>query len=387
MTDQATHHLIEDTLLVVDDSPTRVTALKHLLVKAGYVVDTVTDGVQALAYVDATPPDLILLDIEMPEMNGYDVCIHLKSDDQTSGIPIIFISVHDDIKDIVHGFKVGGVDYIPTPFRPEEVLARVNSHLTLAKQRRELKALRERETQQFESINEVKNSFIHTATHDLKNPLFVISGYVGLLEMEPQAMNNPAIRLAVEGIQDGVDKMTSLITDILDLVQVEAGIGISMRPVLVGDFLRNSVKGFDILAEQRNVKFTLLPPADEEAMILVDDSQFYRVMDNLISNAIKYTPSGGWIKVKSHVMPDEVIIEVMDTGVGIPADALPLLFDKFYRVDRQDHQKIDGTGLGLAIAKAVVEQHTGTIRVTSKPGKGSAFVISLPRYFASDDGA
>lgn len=366
------------TILIVDDNQTNMLVLQNVLSHTAYHVHIVRDGAAALAFATQSIPDLILLDIEMPGMNGYEVCEQLKADPVTQNIPIIFISVHDRQDDIVRGFQVGGVDYITKPFQEEEVLARINSHITLVAQRQQLEALYQRDIQRAQAINEMKDQFIHAATHDLKNPLFLISGYVTMLETEREIVNNDFARTALREIQQSVDTMTSLITDILDLVQLESQVGLDCTPVSIRAFLEEALKGFDILAEQKHVRLSLLLPA-EDAEVLLDTMQFHRVMDNLLSNAIKYTPEGGWIKIKSYSMPDEVVIEVTDTGMGVPEKDLPHLFEKFYRVNQPEYRAVSGTGLGLSIVKAIVEAHQGQIKVTSKEKKGSSFVITLPR--------
>ena len=163
-------------ILVVDDTAANLKLLSNILTQNGYRVRAARSGEMALSSVDSSPPELILLDIKMPEIDGYEVCQRLKANEQTENIPVIFISALNDIEDIIRAFDAGGVDYIMKPFKFKEVLARVDSQLTLARQRQHIETLREKDRQYFESLTKMKSQFVDAATHDLKNPLQLIMG-------------------------------------------------------------------------------------------------------------------------------------------------------------------------------------------------------------------
>lgn len=365
------------SILIVDDTPANIELLSRLLHNAGHRLRTAASGQAALDEALTDPPDLILLDIAMPGMNGFQVCECLKADERTRHIPIIFISSSGDIEAIVRAFEVGGVDYITKPFNTREVLARVSSHLMMVKQRQEIEALHEQDRQQFEAIHRMKNEFIGTATHDLKNPLFLILGYVSLMESEETIATHPLGIQIIEGIRQGVEKMSNLVADMLDLMQLETGRQLERCSVLLSEFLQESIKGFDMLAAQKDITLSLLLPR-QDVLLSIDAKWMRRVMDNLISNAIKYTLPGGQIEVSGQVNSHYALLNVADTGLGIPEDALSHLFETFYRVNSPQHMEQAGTGLGLSIVRAIVEQHGGTIQVESEPGKGSLFSVALP---------
>lgn len=364
-------------IIVVDDSDSNVMILKSLLARRGFQVEAAFSGESALEMIHENPPDLVLLDIQMPNMDGYEVCRRLKAEAQTCDIPIIFISALDNTENIVHAFEAGGSDYVTKPFRFMEVVARVENHLMLVHQRRQLEARREQDHQRFEAINKMKTHFIGTATHDLKNPLLVILGYVALMEKQASISENKIAISSLQGIRSSVDKMTTLVTDMLDLVQMESGVELHKKPVSLATFLRSCLQGFDVLADQSQIQLLFSQPL-ENLTVDIDEKRLKRVFDNLISNAIKYTPGGGTIEVKAFAQNGHSVIQVIDTGYGIPSDAVPHLFETFYRVKSEQHMQVDGTGLGLAIVKAIVEQHRGTIEVESEMGKGSSFTIRLP---------
>ncbi len=375
MTEQPRRH----SILMVDDTPTNVRLLSDLLVSRGYEVREALNGPAALAMVKANPPDMILLDIFMPEMDGYQVCELLKADPQTRDIPVIFISALSDIDNIVKGFEVGGVDYVTKPFKFREVLARVATHLMLVEQRKEIQSLRQQDRESFESLNKMKDEFISMATHDLRNPLNVILGYAVVLDrLEVVDHQKELLDDTRQAIRQNVQKMRTLVTDILDMAQVKSVTGLETAPMPLGAFLQECLDGFRVVAQQKNITLKYDPPV-EEIQVTLNRQYMARVMDNLVSNAIKYTPSSGCVTLTVQNDPSQVVIRIADTGIGISADDLPHLFDAFYRVSHVQHEDIEGSGLGLAIVKTIVEKHNGQIAVSSTPGQGSTFCITLPK--------
>jgi two-component system sensor histidine kinase/response regulator len=368
-------------ILVVDDNQINIDLLINMLARFGYETVAAENGVRALQVVEETPPDLILLDINMPKMDGYETCIRLKDNPATAEIPVIFISAMQDTSDVLRGFEVGGVDYIGKPFKYREVIARVNAHVALYKQKQHIQQMREKEQEQYALMDAMRSQFIGSATHDLKNPLFVIAGYTDMLESVPAIADDDNARRFIDAIKRGVDKMSHLVRDMLDLLQLETDINLHLEDVSLRDLLLDTLSDMQLRADTGQVTFNIELP-DETISIRVDPYRMERVLDNLVSNAIKYTPEGGTVTVSSQVTDETICIIVEDTGLGIPEEALPTLFDPFERVKTGDHQDIEGTGLGLSIVKAIVEQHNGRIEVESDYGAGSTFRVILPRFDA-----
>jgi two-component system sensor histidine kinase/response regulator len=368
-------------ILAVDDTPSNLRALSDLLLAHGYGVREARDGPTALEQLQTGDlPDLILLDIYMPGMDGYEVCQHLKADPRTRDIPVMFISALSETENIVKGFEVGGADYIIKPFQFREVLARVANQLTLVHQRKQIEALRAQDRQYFESLNRMKDQFIRMATHDLRNPLNVILGYASVINRLDVSAHDRSLRAqAVENIRQSVEKMRTLVTDLLDLAQFETSSYLSMTPKPLGDFLGTCLGGLQVIATQKNIELIFTPPPSN-VIVHIDESYMARVIDNLVSNAIKYTPSGGRVTVRVTWDENNAIIEVSDTGLGIPEQDLPHIFDAFYRVRQGEYENIEGSGLGLSIVKTIVEQHGGKVKVESQPGQGSTFWAILPRF-------
>jgi two-component system NtrC family sensor kinase len=167
------------------------------------------------------------------------------------------------------------------------------------------------------------------------------------------------------------------VEDLLDLSKIEAGSALELDGVVLSDFLAQCLEGFDLLTDQKNIQLNYTPPPSTLSLPL-DAKRFGQVLNNLLSNAVKYTPEGGTVSLETQIASDTMLIQIIDTGLGIPEEDIPHLFEKFYRVKHQEHLASEGTGLGLAIVKAIVEQHDGKIWVESELGKGSSFNIELP---------
>jgi signal transduction histidine kinase len=366
------------TILMVDDTPSNLRALYDLLTVQGYAVRQARDGIEALEMLKHDLPDLILLDIHMPVLDGYETCERLKADDRTRDIPVIFISALSETDNIVRGFEVGGVDYITKPFQFREVLARVASQLMVVQQRKQIEALRAQDRQYFESLNRMKDQFIQMATHDLRNPLNVILGYAHVLDRLDVAEHDLSLRQqAIEAIRGNVEKMRKLVTDLLDLAQFETRSYLAMTPEPLTSFLEGCLGSLHVIAIQKEIELIYTPPA-ADTLVRMDKNYMARVVDNLVSNAIKYTPVGGRVEVRAWREARHAVIEVIDTGLGIPADDLPHIFDAFYRVRQEQYESVEGSGLGLSIVKTIVEQHGGQVEVESEMGRGSTFRVILP---------
>ncbi len=364
-------------ILVVDDTLANLDLLFAMLSNQGYKVRAAINGNMALKSVFSATPELILLDINMPDMNGFEVCRQLKSDARTREIPVIFISASDETDDKVRAFETGGVDYVTKPFQVEEVLARVGSQIMLYQQKRELESFRQREIVYLRELSAMKDEFVQTVSHDLKNPLSVIMGYSELLLDDAATKQSTQSTNYVAGIKRSADQMYTLINNLLDLAKIEAGMGLGVAPLLLDDFLDEQVQSMQMLAENKQITFAYAAPP-ENVSFMADAMRLGQVVRNLLSNAIKYTPTGGRVELNHLIQPTSIVLRVTDTGLGIPAQDLPHIFDKFYRVNTPEHNTSKGTGLGLSIAKAIIEQHRGNIWVDSELGTGTTFSIELP---------
>lgn len=372
------------TILIVDDEPNNLKLLYDLLIDQHFEVRAARDGETALAAVQDNLPDLILLDIKMPTMDGYEVCRRLKENAATREVPVIFISALNQVTDVVKAFQMGGIDYITKPFQLEEVLARVRTHLTLLYQRQHLaiqneqiEAMRRKDRQRFDKITQMREHFVRAAAHDLKNPLGIIMGYADIMQRLDLVRSEPNLKHIAEEISRSSDTMLELVTDILEIMQLQSDYSLSFEDVNLQVMLTEHVEKHRFQALEHGIVITLTMP-DAPLLHEVDAQYIQRAFDNLVSNAIKYSPDDTQIEIRLSATDEHTVLEVSDEGYGIDADVIGHLFDPFFRAPIKG-KTIEGTGLGLAIVKEIVEQHRGRITVNSTLGAGSTFRITLPR--------
>jgi len=344
------------SILVVDDTPANVLMLVRMLTERGYKPRPVLSGKLALQAARAEPPDLILLDVTMPEMNGYEVCEQLKADATLKDIPVIFISALDDTLDKVKAFSVGGVDYVTKPFRLDEVCARVKTHLRLRR------------------LERLRDDLTHMIVHDLRNPLAVICGFLDILESHEVQTLSVGTRDLVTAARQSAEDLLNMIGSILDVSKMGAGaMKLQREPCDLDALIRAVVAATQPLPDRRTVAFDT--PAASCA-IAVDVGLIRRVLQNLLGNALKYTPAGGAVRLVVTPASGAIRVAVSDTGPGIAPEYHQRIFEKFGQIENRKNRL--GTGLGLTFCKLAVEAHGGHIGVESEMGKGSTLWFSLP---------
>ncbi len=360
-------------ILVVDDTPANLRLLANMLTGQGYKVRSVVNGPMALMATRAAPPDLILLDINMPGMNGYEVCETLKGDEATREIPIIFISALDEIQDKVKAFTVGGVDYITKPFQFEEVLARVETHLALRNMRQQLRVANATLEKQVQELD----AFAYTVAHDLKNPLAGVIGYAEFLVDEfsdgYSASTMPVDEFLdmLQGIVRSGCRMDRIIAELLLLAQMREE-EIALCPLDMATVVSEVQHRLAYMIEQYQAE-VILPetwPAAVGYAPWVEE-----VWANYISNALKYGGHPPYVTLGATSQPDgKLRFWVRDNGAGLSPEAQAKLFTPFAQV----HQvQAKGQGLGLSIVRRIVERLGGDVGVESDVGQGSTFFFTL----------
>jgi signal transduction histidine kinase len=362
------------SILVVDDTLPNLELLSDMLKERGYRVRPVPSGDLALQAARSNPPDLILLDIHMPDMNGYEVCAQLKADEKLKDIPVLFISGLSETIDKVEAFRVGGADYITKPFQFEELEARVATHLELQRHRRELRESYE----QLQRLETLRDDLTHMIVHDLRTPLTSILGALDLVSRNEGAADLRHEMLAMAANASG--SMMGLINDLLDVAKLENGTpDLDLTAVSLGAVMAEVRELTAGSALERGLALEMLPP-DPPLEVRADADFLRRALTNLVGNALKMT-SKGEVRVWAEAGPESgsVALRVRDTGPGIPPEALPLIFGKFSQAERIAGVPRMGTGLGLTFVKMAVEAMGGRVEAESEEGHGSTFTLYLSR--------
>ncbi|MDY6937380.1 MAG: response regulator [Cyanobacteriota bacterium] len=391
----------KNNILIVDDTPENLQVLSKTLSEKGYKVRGAIKGEMAIRTAFSFPPDLILLDIKMPEMTGYEVCRRLKQDSRTREIPIIFLSALDEVFDKVNGFKVGGVDYITKPFQIEEVLARIEHQLTIQRLQRQLlvqNKLLQVEVQERKKAEELaqaaaqaKSKFLANMSHELRTPLNAILGFSQMLDRDLNLTTKQHDRVGI--IYRSSQHLLELINDVLDLAKIEAGeMSVNATDFDIYYLFDRLEEIFQIDARHKNLTLLFSIAANVPQYINADEHKLRSCLSNLIGNAIKFTPAGNITVTVSCLEPEDLgnpddgdlklVFSVRDTGLGIAAEDKERLFDAFVQTEN-GKKSAEGTGLGLAIARRFVRLMGGDITVTSVLGQGSTFEFNIEASLAS----
>jgi len=330
------------------------------------------NGLIALDFAKKRLPDLILLDIMMPEMDGFETCEKLKQEQTTKDIPIIFLTAKTEKNDIIKGLEAGAVDYVTKPFNSKELMSRVNTHL-------ELKAAKEELNQKISELkqaNATKDNFFSIIAHDLMNPLNALLTLSSLLATKNKQLTNDEREEFIQLILQASNKSYNLLKNLLEWSRSQTG-KLKMIPVSLNlkYLVDKNIELLDSHAKSKNINiFSYI----DAISVVADENTLDTVIRNLLSNAIKFTHANGKVEISAQKKGTEIEVSISDTGVGIK----PQDIDKLFRID-VNHTMIGtgeekGTGLGLILCKEFVEKNGGLIRVESEEGKGSVFYISLP---------
>ena len=374
-------------ILIVDDIPANIQLLSQVLIENGYKVRKLISGQRALKAVELQAPDLILLDIKMPGMDGYEVCRQLKASEATCDIPIIFISALDDVFDKVKGFEAGGADYIIKPFEPVEVLARVSAQLKMQRLQQQLRCanvqLATQNVQLSQEIQERQQAeanlrmLLHAVSHDLRSPL---SGMSLLLRsrLNDAASNIVIDRRTVEVMVQSCSRQLQLIESLTATQQFDVkSASLAIKPLSLPALVQNILIERLPILNQHRVKVKQLFAADLP-LVNADAQQLWRVFGNLIDNAVKYNQSGFILTVEAKKEGERVRCTVADNGAGISPQQCARLFEPYTRGVGVSLRQ--GLGLGLYICRQIVEAHGGEIGVDSELGKGARFWLTLPKF-------
>jgi signal transduction histidine kinase len=377
-------------ILIVDDDPVNVDVLDEFLRTAGFETLLAADGEEALEKVQQGRPDLVLLDVVMPRMDGYEVCKGLKDDPQTVFLPVVMITGLHGVQERIKGVDAGADDFLTKPINPLELITRVKSllrvkrlHDELEAHRRDLEARVAERTAQLQQaladlrdLDRLKSEFVGRVSHELRTPLLHIKGYLTLLaegalggEAAPQGRGLDA---AVKSVL----RLERLVDDVVDLGRTQAG-PLALQPTSPAESIRTALAAVAPAAEARGIRVQAeiaagLPP------VLAEPQALARCLRHLLDNAVKFSPAGSAVLVQAAPGgAGKVRFSVTDQGEGIPADQLQKVFQEFYQLDGSATRRYGGTGVGLALVKMLLEAQGAEIRVESRPGQGSRFYFEL----------
>ncbi|MFP4410372.1 sensor histidine kinase [Coleofasciculus sp.] len=400
-------------VLIVDDQPNNLRLLSTTLTEAGYRVRNAISAKMALMGIEKALPQLILLDIMMPQMDGYELCQHLKSNERTQHIPVIFLSALDNEWDKVKAFDVGGTDYITKPFHVKEVLSRVNNQLTIVRQQQHIVEQNQQlqyQNQQLQQLNaelirsnQDLEEFARIASHDLRSPLQTMKAFGQLFCQKYQSLLDDKAAHYMNRILEAGDRMEQLIQDLLNYSRVETQ-GEEFEPTDCNQVVESVLANLDSVIQQQDAVIT----CEHLPIVMADGIQLVQLFQNLISNALKFCSPEVAPEIKiaaelrqktsslsdesAMVLPstpeptqvNEWVFRIEDNGIGMEAAYFERIFKVFQRL--HTNEEYPGTGIGLSICQKIVEHHGGQIWVESSPGVGTTFYFTIPALLTPEAG-
>jgi len=354
-------------IIVVDDNVENLTAIKNTL-KDIYEVYPSPSALKMFDLLEHVTPDLILLDVEMPEMSGYDAAKKLKGYEKFKDIPIIFLTSREDAKSEMEGLNIGAVDYIRKPFVAPLLVRRIKTHLTLIEHQHEA-----------EKASQAKGEFLSHMSHEIRTPLNAI---IGMINIAVNTDDIEKIKYCLQRAGSASKHLLNIINDILDMSKIEAHkFELSFAEFNFEKMLMDIINVTNVRAEEKNLNFAVILNTNVPSYIISDELRFSQVIMNLLNNAIKFTPENGKVVLRVEKIEedgDEITLktEIADSGIGMTEEQQKRLFTSYVQADSSISKNFGGTGLGLVISKQIVELMHGEIWIESKPNKGSKFIFT-----------
>ncbi|PZO37781.1 MAG: hybrid sensor histidine kinase/response regulator [Pseudanabaena frigida] len=379
-------HSLEGCVMVVDDNPTNLSVLVNLLRDVGLRVLVATDGESAIDQIQYVKPDLILLDVMMPGIDGFETCQRLKANAETAKIPIIFMTALSETVDKVRGLSLGAVDYVTKPFEHEEVLVRIRTHLTIAKQSQTIELQNfnlQTEIAERKRAEEALTIFLHAVSHDLRNPVTgLLMVLDNLAQTAPTSEANIFLpRSTLDRMRQSGDRQLSLINSLLEShVNDVHGIAIHPQPVAIREVIQAAIEDLQPLLDKEEAEVNLqIPP--NPPLVLVDSTHIYRVFENLMANALKHNPPNLILTISAEINSDNMLLcTVADNGVGMTNEQSEHLFELYVqgKTPSKLNRRSLSLGLGLYICRQIIQAHGGEIGVNGEINVGSRFWFTLP---------
>lgn len=362
----------ESRILLIDDNMQNLNLMGTMLKERGYQVTLAKDGIEGLRLAKKSFPDLILLDIMLPEPDGYEVCKKLKEDDQTKDIPVIFLTAKTSNEDLVRGFHVGAVDYITKPFNKEELFMRIKTHLDLKKAHDKIST----QAEELREHNKTKDKMFSVISHDLRAPL---GGMKSMLDMiyEGNSEKKEISRESLDSLKNAADQTYNLLENLLYWSRSQRGTLVNNPEVInIHELVVENIELVSTMAENKNIN--ILNTVENNVYAYADRNMIKTVLRNLIINAIKFTDEKGTVSISSAESNGKVKVEVADNGIGIKQSDLDKILNKkeYYTTFGTKREK--GSGLGLNLCIDFINRNNGKLFIDSEYGKGSTFAFTLP---------
>jgi len=362
-------------ILIVEDNPAIRKALERILEKSGYKTVSARDGRQAIDLLGNEVPDLIVSDIMMPNMNGYEFYKELRAMSRFNTVPFVFLTALNDEGDVRRGKELGVDDYITKPFKREDVLSVIIGKL---KRREELNKTSE------EEIDLLKKEIITTLSHEFKTPLTIIQGFTSLLLREDMGLNEEQLKEFLNYIKLGGERLGDLINDFIRMLEIDTGmlnkeVDLLSSPNDINLLIKNLYERYLPVSVKKGIKLSF--EAEDYLPILTFSAKHISLaLEKIIDNSFKFSDSykkNKFVKIRSLKRDNNVLIEIEDNGIGIHENEFFNIFEKFYQIERKKYEQA-GSGLGLCIARSYIKINSGNVSLISTPGRGTTFIISLP---------
>lgn len=359
-------------ILVVDDEEKNRRLLRDVLEANGYQVIVAEDGHTALERVIEAPPDVILLDVIMPGLNGFEVCQQLKKTPETAVIPVLLVTSLSEREDRIAGIKAGANDFLTKPVDLQEVMLRVKNALYSKRLFDQV----QQNNKRLKELEALRDSMVHMVVHDMRSPLTVGKGNIEILEMSAAKKLDLLEKESLEDARASMTVLEEMINSLLDISRLEAGkMPLNLTRVDLCQLVYRALAQMGTMVEPDRIDYD---PSVKSVPVHCDSDLILRVVINLVGNAIKFNSSGGKVRIKVRKKGLYGKFVITDTGPGIPPEYHEKIFEKFSQVEGVQTRKYASTGLGLAFCKLAVEAHGGRIGVDSEVDKGSTFWFSLP---------
>jgi signal transduction histidine kinase len=377
------------TVLVVDDEPHNLEVLQGFLHLEGFNVLTAEDGEAALLSLPNGRPDLVLLDVRMPGLDGFEVCRRIKDNPATAFVPVVIVTALHGTQERVRGAAAGADEFLTKPFDHTELITRVKALLRiklyhdqvttanaeLEERVRARTAELERALAELRGLDHLKSQFITNVSHELRTPLQHVKGYIDLLAEGAMGNLTPKQAEGLSLTQEAVERLEKVVYDIVDFSTLDED-ALNFEPIYLLDVCRSVINGYTAMANRRKVSITL-SMANDLPLVLADRVAVTRVLQHLLDNAIKFGPANQVVQIQVDKRGERVRLAVRDQGPGLAPAEVDRIFDVFYQVDGSATRKAGGLGVGLALVRKLVQAHGSQVTVRSELGKGSTFAFDL----------